>query len=199
MLHALADRSGCNDADQSAGSSPWTKGVRHGGVRTRDVISVPRRASEGIQELGAVRQFSLSCGLFRAELGGTEKVERIGQRLQNIRKNGGAGLDVDRLQQQFQVQNGRRGPFRCPNYSEALESVTSGEGFRRGDAGPTLAGSICTRQRESASVAFRVQAATGSRPPISTDQEDVVGESCLLPLPLASERLVMRKRKCEME
>ena len=54
LSHAFADRSGCDDADQSAGSGPWTKGVRHGGVRTGDIIRVPRRASEGIQELGVV-------------------------------------------------------------------------------------------------------------------------------------------------
>ena len=54
-------------------------------------------------------------------------------------------------------------------------SGSSGEGFRRCDAGPTLAGSICTCQRESAIVAFRVQAAAGPVPPISTDKEDVVG------------------------
>ena len=70
LWHALADRSGCNYADQSIGSGPWTKGVRHGGVRTCDVICVPRRASEGIQELGVICHLSLSCGLFRAELGG---------------------------------------------------------------------------------------------------------------------------------
>ena len=79
LWHAVTDRSGCNDADQSAGSGPWTEGVRHGGVRTRDVICVPRRASEGIQELGDVCQLNLGCGLFRAELGGTEGAERVGQ------------------------------------------------------------------------------------------------------------------------
>ena len=56
LWHALADRSGCNDASRSAGSGLWTKGARHIGVRTRDVICVPGRASEGIQELGVVRQ-----------------------------------------------------------------------------------------------------------------------------------------------
>ena len=54
LWHALADRSGRDDADQSAGSSPWTEGVRHDGVRTHDVICVPGRTSEGIQELGVV-------------------------------------------------------------------------------------------------------------------------------------------------
>ena len=110
LWHTLADRSGCDDADRSAGSGPWTKGVRHGGVRTCDVIRIPRRASEDIQEFGVVRQLSLRCGLFRAELGRTERVERIGQQRQVIRKNSGAGMDVDGLQQQFQMQNGQRGP-----------------------------------------------------------------------------------------
>ena len=93
-------------------------------------------------------------------------------------------MNVDGLQEQLQVQNGRRGHFPCPFSSEALESATSGEGFRRGDAGPTLAGSICTHQRESARVAFRVQVAAGPMPPISTDKEDVVGDhvSCRCPL-----------------
>ena len=45
-----------------------------------------------------------------------------------------------------------------------MESANSGEEFRRGDAGPTLARSICTRQGESACVAFRVQAAAGPMP-----------------------------------
>ena len=76
--HALADRSGRDDADRSAGSSPWTEGVRHGGVRTRDFICVPGRSSEGIQELGVVCQLSLGCGLFRTQLGGTEGAERVG-------------------------------------------------------------------------------------------------------------------------
>ena len=114
LWHALTDRSGCNDVDRSAGSGPWTKGVRHGGLRACDIIRVSRRASEGIQEFGVVRQFSLRCGLFRAELGGTERVERISQRRQFILKNSGAGVDVDGLQQHFQMQNGRRGPFPCP-------------------------------------------------------------------------------------
>ena len=52
LWHDPADRSGCDDADQSAGSSSWTEGVRHNGVRTRDVICVPGRTSGGIQELG---------------------------------------------------------------------------------------------------------------------------------------------------
>ena len=54
LWYALADRYGCDDADRSAGSGPWSKGVRHSGVRTCDVIRVPRRASEGIQQLGVV-------------------------------------------------------------------------------------------------------------------------------------------------
>ena len=74
LWNALAYRSGCDDADRSAGSGPWTKGVRHGGVRTSDVIRVPRRASEGIQELGVVCQLSLRCRFFRAELGGKQRV-----------------------------------------------------------------------------------------------------------------------------
>ena len=114
LWHSLADRSECNDADRSADSSPWTEGVHHSGVRTRDVICVPARASEGIQELGVVCQLSLGCGLFRAELGATEGAERVGQRRQVIRENSGAGLGVDGLQQQLQVQNGQRGPFPCP-------------------------------------------------------------------------------------
>ena len=79
LWHALTDRSCCNDADRSAGSGPWTEGIRHGGVRTPDVICVPGRASEGIQEFGVVCQLSLGCGLFRAELGGTEGAERVGK------------------------------------------------------------------------------------------------------------------------
>ena len=179
LWHALADRSGCDDADRSAGSGSWTKGVRYGGVRTGDFICVPRQASEGIQELGVVCQLSLRCGLFRAELGELEGTERIGQRRQVIRKKSGAGMDVDGLQQQFQKQNWRRGPFPYP----VLESATQEEGFRRGDASPSLAGSICTRQRESASVAFRIQADSGPMPPIFTDKEDVVGShvSCHCP------------------
>ena len=54
LWHAFADRSGYNDADRSAGSAPRTMGVRHGGVRTGDVVRVPRRTSEGVQELGVV-------------------------------------------------------------------------------------------------------------------------------------------------
>ena len=79
MWHALTDSSGCNDADRSAGSGPWTEGVRHGGVRTHDVICVHGRASEGIQEISVVCQLSIGCGLLRAELGGTEGAERVGQ------------------------------------------------------------------------------------------------------------------------
>ena len=37
-----------------------------------------------------------------------------------------------------------------------------------------MAGSLFTRQREPASVAFRVQAAAGPMPPIPTDKEDIV-------------------------
>ena len=103
LWHALADRSGCNDADRSAGSRPWTKVVRHGGVRTCDVKCVPRRASEGIQELGVICQLGLGRGLFRADLDGTERVERIGQRRQVIRKDSGARMDIDGLQQQLQL------------------------------------------------------------------------------------------------
>ena len=78
LWYALADRSGRDDADRSAGSIPWTKGFRYGGTRTRDVICVPGRTSEGIQELGVLCQLSLGCGLFRAELGATEGAERVG-------------------------------------------------------------------------------------------------------------------------
>ena len=78
LWHALADRSGRDDADRAAGSSPWTEGVRNGGVRTRDVICIPGRTSEGVQELGVVCQLSLGCGLFRAELHETEKAEIVG-------------------------------------------------------------------------------------------------------------------------
>ena len=42
LRHAFADRPGCSDADHSTGSCPWAKGFRHGGVRTGDVIGVPR-------------------------------------------------------------------------------------------------------------------------------------------------------------
>ena len=37
------------------------------------------QVSAGIQELGVVCQLSLGCGLFRAELVGTEGAERVGQ------------------------------------------------------------------------------------------------------------------------
>ena len=58
---------------------------------------------------------------------------------------------------------------------DALESATSGEGFRRGDEGPTFPRGLRTRERESASVAFRVQAAAGPMPSILNDKEDAVG------------------------
>ena len=114
----------------------WSKDweVRHGGVRTQDVICVPGRTSEGIQEFGVVCQLSLGCGLSRAELGGTEGAERVGQWRHVSRKDSGARMDVDGLQQQFRVPNGQRGPFPCP--AEALESATNGKGFRRGDGLP---------------------------------------------------------------
>ena len=78
LWKALANRSGRDDADRSAGSCPWTEGVCHGGVRARDVICIPVRTSEGVQELDVVCQLSLGCGLLRAELGGTEGAERVG-------------------------------------------------------------------------------------------------------------------------
>ena len=77
------------------------------------------------------------------------------------------------------MPNGPRGSFPCPVQSEDLESETSGEGYRRGDASPTLAGSLRTRQGEPARVAFWVQAAAGPMPPIPTDKEDVVGVTSL--------------------
>ena len=73
------------------------------------------------------------------------------------------------------MPNGPQGPFQCPVQPEALESATSGEGFRRGDEGPTFARGLRTREREPASVAFRVQAAAGPMPSIPTNKEDVVG------------------------
>ena len=64
--HALANRSVSDDADRSVGSCPWTEGVRHGGVRTREVICIPGFTSEGIQELSVVCQPSFDdlvpCG-----------------------------------------------------------------------------------------------------------------------------------------
>ena len=51
----------------------------------------------------------------------------------------------------FKCRMGRE-DLQCPVQCEALESATSDEGFRRGNAGPTLAGSLCTRQREPATV-----------------------------------------------
>ena len=54
MWHAFAHRSGCNNADRSAGSGPWTKGVCHGGVRTVDVIRVSRRTSNSVLHLNLV-------------------------------------------------------------------------------------------------------------------------------------------------
>ena len=77
LWHALANRYGRDDADRSVGSSPWFEGVRHGGVRTRDVICIPGCTSEGIQELSVVCQLSLGSGLLRAELGGAEGAERV--------------------------------------------------------------------------------------------------------------------------
>ena len=69
------------------------------------------------------------------------------------------------------MPNGPRGPFPCPVQPEALESATSGEGFRRGDEGPSFARGLRIHEREPASVAFRVQAAAGSMPSIPTDKE----------------------------
>ena len=77
LWHASAERSGCNDADRSAGSGARTKGVHHGGLRTGDVIRVPRRTIEGVQELGVVCQLSLRFGLFPVELGRAEGAKRI--------------------------------------------------------------------------------------------------------------------------
>ena len=54
LWHALADIFGCHDADRSVGSDSWTVGVRHGGVWTGDVLRIPGRASQGIQELSVV-------------------------------------------------------------------------------------------------------------------------------------------------
>ena len=79
LWHALADRFGSHDADRSVGSDSRTAGIRHGGVWTGDVFRVPGRASQGIQEFGVVRQPGLSRGLFRAELGRAEGVERAVQ------------------------------------------------------------------------------------------------------------------------
>ena len=62
------------------------------------------------------------------------------------------------------MPNGPRGPFPSPVQPEALESATSGEGFRRGDEGPTFARGLRTREGEPASVAFRVQAAVDQCP-----------------------------------
>ena len=101
LWHAPADRSGRDDADRSAGSSPWTEGVRHGGVRTRGVVCIPGCTSEGIQELSVVCQPSFGVGLLRAELGGAEGAEGAGWRRQATWKNSGARLDVDGLQQQL--------------------------------------------------------------------------------------------------
>ena len=78
MWHALANRSGRDDADRSAGSSPWTEGIRHGGVGARDAICIPARTSEGVQELSVVCHFSLGSGLLRAEVGEAEGAERAG-------------------------------------------------------------------------------------------------------------------------
>ena len=79
LWYAFANGSGCNDAGRSAGSGPLTKGARHGGVRTGDVIRVSRRTSESVQELDVVRQFSLSGRLFRVKLGGTGGTEGADQ------------------------------------------------------------------------------------------------------------------------
>ena len=88
LRHALADRSGRDDADRSAGSSPWTEEVRHGRVRTRDVICIPGCTSEGIQELSVECQHSLGCGLFvlnwveRKELRGLASDDRLFGRIE---------------------------------------------------------------------------------------------------------------------
>ena len=73
------------------------------------------------------------------------------------------------------MPNEPREPFPCPVQRKALESAISGEGFRRGDEGPTFARGVRTSEREPASVAFRIQAAAGPIPSIPTDKEDVVG------------------------
>ena len=54
------------------------------------------------------------------------------------------------------MMDGPRGSFPRLVQPEALESETVGEGYRRGDASPTLAGSLRTRQVEPARVAFWV-------------------------------------------
>ena len=81
LWHAFADRFGCHDADRSVGSNSWTAGVRHGGVWTGEVLRVPGRASQGIQELCVVCQPVLSCRFFCAELGRAEGAERTGRSL----------------------------------------------------------------------------------------------------------------------
>ena len=77
LWHALADRFGYHDADQSVGSDSRTARIRHGGVWTGDVFRVPGRASQGKQEFGVVCHPGLSRGLFRAELGRTEGAEGL--------------------------------------------------------------------------------------------------------------------------
>ena len=62
-----ANRSGCDDADLSASSSPWIERVRHGSV------------GRCVHEFSIICQPSLSSRFFCANLGGTEGAERAGQ------------------------------------------------------------------------------------------------------------------------
>ena len=83
LWHALANRSGRDDADRSAGSSPWTEGIRHGGVRARDVICIPARTSEGVQNsvldvnLVSVLDCSVLNWVEQKELRGLASDERL--------------------------------------------------------------------------------------------------------------------------
>ena len=76
---------------------------------------------------------------------------------------------------QFKCRMGREDLSHIQFNPKLLESETSSERYRSGNESPTLARSLRTREREPASVAFRVQAAAGPMPSISTDKEDVVG------------------------
>ena len=75
----------------------------------------------------------------------------------------------------FKCRMGREDFSPYPVQPEALESETSTERFRSGYESPTFARGLRTREREPASVAFRVQAAAGPMPPIPTDKKDVDG------------------------
>ena len=84
----------------------------------------------------------VSGGLFCAEQGGAEGVERTGERRSTIRKGIRAWLGVDRSEQQLQVSNGRRKIFDCTFQSQTLELMTNHQGYEKRSENTALAGDI---------------------------------------------------------